>query len=299
MNATPDQFERILCVTCQNVNKHVIVQKAVEHGDPDIYMFTTEFQILKCMGCETHSYKTYSVDYENLEHDHDGELVASTSEVLYPPREKLTIRTDMYSVPKIIRKIFEESINAFHSKSFILCGIGLRATAEAMAKEKKIKGRDLEAKIKNLKKDGYITEADEGRLHGVRFLGNDAAHNFEARKEACAAAMLVIDHLLSSIYSINESIAGALDQPIRDYDAFISLVHENLTDFSPGSQISMTAILGKDKRRVIDKFSEFESRIIQEIKDGKFTKLKYIGLQRAEGGQNSEFFEPTEPAPKE
>jgi hypothetical protein len=109
-----------------------------------------------------------------------------------------------------VGKIYKETHAALCSELPILAGIGIRAIIEAVCKDKKIKGRNLEEKIDALVAKGLTTPAGAKILHSLRFLGNDAAHEVKAHStEELASALSVAEHLLQSVY-ILPGIAKAL-----------------------------------------------------------------------------------------
>jgi len=83
----------------------------------------------------------------------------------------------------------------------ILSGIGIRAIVEAVCKEKKTTGKNLQERIDDLVKKQLLTPASAEILHNLRVLGNKASHEVKPHNaEQLAVAMDVIDHLLMDAY---------------------------------------------------------------------------------------------------
>jgi hypothetical protein len=88
---------------------------------------------------------------------------------------------------------------------FTLAGIGVRAIVEAICKEQRTPGHSLFEQIDNLVTQSLLTASGAKILHGIRLLGNEAAHEMKAPTEKqTIAAMKVIDHLLLGAYVLPE-----------------------------------------------------------------------------------------------
>ncbi|WP_140386550.1 DUF4145 domain-containing protein, partial [Vibrio parahaemolyticus] len=68
-------------------------------------------------------------------------------------------------------------------EAYTLAGIGFRATIEAVCNDQSIQGKELSTRINNLASNGLISKKDSTRLHSIRFLGNDAAHDIKVPKK--------------------------------------------------------------------------------------------------------------------
>jgi hypothetical protein len=128
-------------------------------------------------------------------------------EELYPSRvagrNKLR-RSDL--LPIAISRIYDETHAALCNKQPILAGVGVRALVEAVCKEEPAVGVNLEKKIDNLVTKGVLTKNGAEILHGLRILGNVAAHEVKPHSELTLnLAMEVVEHLLMDVYILPAS----------------------------------------------------------------------------------------------
>jgi len=218
---TQGRIVHIECSRCDATTKHT-VERALEWSDfyegPDIHAWAT-YQIVRCNGCDTLSFRAVESNSEDLEYNEAGETVAAETEKLYPERAKrsmtdeLYLRDDVYDVPEIIQTIYRETLSAVQHNLPTLAGIGIRAVIEATCQDLKAKKRNLADKIDELVSVSLLTPAGAEILHGIRLLGNDAAHEMKAPKtKQITAALKVIDHLLLGVYVLPQE-ASVLPKP--------------------------------------------------------------------------------------
>lgn len=218
---TQGKIVRVECSWCDAQTKHT-VERAMDWSDfyagPDIHAWGT-YQIVRCNGCDTLSFRVIESNSEDLEYDEAGETVAAQTEKLYPERAKRTLadelylRDDVYDVPEIIQTIYRETLSAVQHDLPTLAGVGIRAVIEATCQDLKAKKRNLADKIDELVSMSLLTLAGAEILHGIRLLGNDAAHEMKAPKtKQITAALKVIDHLLLGVYVLPQE-ASVLPKP--------------------------------------------------------------------------------------
>lgn len=122
---------------------------------------------------------------------------------------------------------------------------------------------------------GIISKSDADRLHAIRFLGNDAAHDIKKpEKDQISVALKIINHLIQSVYILQIESEGKLDTILVKDSEFIDLLDEKLGEFQSGDEVPLGKIFGKDRRRLGSSASTFEAQLISEIKAGNYTKLK-------------------------
>ncbi|HOZ46558.1 MAG TPA: DUF4145 domain-containing protein [Candidatus Hydrogenedentes bacterium] len=196
----------IQCPQCNVHTKHT-VERALDWSDfwegPDISVWAT-YQIVRCNGCDCLSFRSVHSDSESRSHgDYDEK------ECLYPERkqrsvvDELYLRDDVYDIPKIIQVIYRETLSAVEHGLPTIAGIGIRAVVEATCQDLKAKKRNLQDKIDELVDKSLLTPSGAEILHGIRELGNAAAHEMKApTKKQITAALKVIDHLLLGAYVI-------------------------------------------------------------------------------------------------
>ncbi len=190
------------CNKCGNTTNHSVLRGICYHDEEIIdefcgYSWGGECQILSCMGCGEFSFREYSWFSEDPD---------ESKENFFPPRLKvnpsqLYLREDVAQLPESIQEIYKEVLSAAQGNLTILAGFGIRAILESICKDKKTKGENLLQKIDNLEKSGLLTIEGAKILHGIRLLGNDAAHQMKGLAQSqVLVAMRVIDHLLLGVY---------------------------------------------------------------------------------------------------
>lgn len=208
-----DEAIWLFCNECQRYTFHTILA-GIDYSDSESYDhgividFWKECNIVQCGGCKNLTYT--KKEWDSTSWNPEIEIVIQQ----FPPKEDKSqwyIKNDIYSLPCLLQQIYKETIQAINNKSYTLAGIGLRAIIETVCKDKDIKGVNLEKKIDSLGTKGYLTPDGAEILHGIRLIGNDAAHDTKAPKvEQINAAMKVIDHLILGIYVIPKEAHKAL-----------------------------------------------------------------------------------------
>lgn len=281
---------RSYCVSCKNSTNHDVVFCEIEKStNEDGLDFIIYYYTLKCSGCENISFRKDFHDHSSYFYNNLGEVEIPITTNIYPPYiHKHKTLDGIWMLPLKIRKIYEESISALKAKCLILSGAGFRGVIEAICLDKTIKGRDLETKINNLAKQGLITKTECDRLHSIRFLGNDSIHEMkEPNKVQLIAVLNIIEHLLNNLYLIDNEFGYALEKPISKYSKFKELIELKISKYNIGDEFPLIKYLGKDKRLVKDKFSEFESQLKVEIESGKYNYLKIGNIKQYSGSNGS------------
>ena len=240
------------------------------------YRVDVVHQMLKCRGCHTVSFRKVEFDIENAyQVDNDEwevpEEVTNYPSILEGHREL----KDVWSLPDTVRDIYTQSVQASKEQSNTLAGIGLRATIEAICNDRGIAGRNLEKRIDALSKQGLISQKDAERLHAIRFLGNDAAHEIKrADPQNLLIALRIIEHLLVNIYVLDGEADGRLETIIKTFDEFKKLLDKRLKEYSSGDEIPLAKIFGRDMRRFHSYFPAHEKELMDAIAKNTYTKLK-------------------------
>lgn len=247
-----------------------------QHADSEYeYRVDTFHQVLRCKGCKTLSFRKVVVDYESSYPVDDGEWHVPKDIFDFPRvlkgHKKLG---DLWEIPKLVREIYTQSLHAVRDGSNILAGIGLRATVEAICNEQSIQGRTLDKRIDGLAKAGLISQRDAERLHAIRFLGNDAAHEIRASSESnLLIALRIIEHLQVTLYVLDGDAGGSLDTIIRKPQNFVEVLDKKVATFRADDEVPMAMIFGKDVRRLHGYLATHEAFLIAEIKSGNYAKL--------------------------
>lgn len=191
---------KIHCNRCKQKTNHLQYgshTKVEEWGNDNELHDMTTAELYVCAGCEEPTLMvTDSGDYypEDVEFQPD----------FFPPRNQSfrAVRPFRKLTPQL-QRIYRETVHAVNSGSLLLCAIGLRALMEGVCDDKKATGKNLEAKIENLRQffpSSNITDF----LHGFRFSGNEAAHELvPLTLDEANSALDVIEGLLNYLYDLD------------------------------------------------------------------------------------------------
>ena len=180
------QTMKVYCMKCQQTTNHAIVceHELIESNDDS--GLCLEWAILQCGGCESVTFMEKSTFSE----DYNPQMDALDSFIrYYPERDEHALPVKPFNnVPKKLRRIYREVIDAFNRDIHTLCAAGLRALVEGICADQRVRegnvrnkktGKDerrktLEGKINGLKAKRVLTHKHVAILQKHRFLGNDA-----------------------------------------------------------------------------------------------------------------------------
>lgn len=187
-----DEKVKVLCATCHHVTNHEVLHDVDSSGHTADYEYqwSLHHQIVRCLGCESVSYRTTEANSEDW---YDGPSVS-----IYPPRaEGHQGLTETWALPTKVRQTYIETVHALANQQPILAGVGVRIIVEMVCEEKGATGKNLEKKIDDLVTRGVLTPDGANILHRTRLLGNKAAHEAAAlSSDVLLAAMAVVEHVL-------------------------------------------------------------------------------------------------------
>jgi len=216
--------------------------------------------------------------------DDDGEWHDDSFDKIYP--SFLYDHNDLdeiWHLPHLIRKVYQQTLTAHADKAFLLVSVGLRATIEAICNHLKIPDANLEKRIELLFKNGHISNSDKGRLHAIRFLGNDAAHDIKEPKEnELRIALSIIEHLLNTLFILEEK-SKKLEKMIEKYEDFKQLLSSVLLEQSESITQGLGGFFGKRKRQLGNNFQVYESKLIDEIQNKIFIELDLGPIKKIDG----------------
>lgn len=276
------------CSSCDRDTKHDVLF-SVEESEYE-YRVDKSYQVVQCCGCETKSFRKVSAYIEDAYQIAEDEWEVPKDIHSFPAILK-GHRTvpDIARAPDTVSSIYTESLAAIKNQSFTLAGIGLRATIEAICNERNVTGRNLEIRIDKLGKAGFVSQADADRLHAIRFMGNDAAHEIQAADlEGLLVALKIIEHLIVSIYILDRDADGVLETLIKTYDLFEKLLLEKLASVAVSTELPLLAILGRASRRFHGYIKSHETQLIANISSGSFSALK-LGKVDSFAGSKEKF----------
>lgn len=262
------------CSRCGRSTLHDIKCMHTEDGGEE-YHCAIYYMVIQCRGCENTYFRYVFEDYEGAFPISDDEWDVPKTIETYPKFIKDHHELDGTDyVPDIVREVYEESLTAIQEGAGILAGLGLRGTIEAICNDRGIAGRNLEIRISRLATQGLISQKDAERLHAIRFLGNDAAHDIKKPSDRqIEIALKIIEHLITTVYVLDAEAKGKLDTIVTEFEEFKKLLETNLENYSSGDEYPLAKFLAKDVRRIQGALSQLESQLIAEIGAGGFTKL--------------------------
>lgn len=263
------------CERCHGNTNHEVLAVEKTEGAPYEYEYYIFDSIIKCCGCDRVSFYQKIIDVEAGMYVIEGQWEPVEIEKHYPEiNENIVEIKDFHLVPPIVSQIYNETISSIKTKSYIIAGAGMRATIEAVCNDKNITGKDLKNRITKMVSMGIISKNDGKKLHGIRFLGNDAVHNIKpASSEELYMALRIIIHLLETVYTLSYA-SSVLDTIIETYDEFKILLNNLIADNSiqNGQIITLRGLLGKDNRR-IENIELMEQQLLNEINNGIITDI--------------------------
>ncbi len=207
------------CLTCKSItNQKVIFSKVElpdnndedEDGADNPYEITNEYMIIQCAGCNTISF----LERMSIQDTQNMTTLPDVIDTNYPEKGihiyNFLSEEEQESLPKILRKLYDEVKVAFENDAEILSGLGLRTLTEAICIEQKVTGNNLQTKIVSLKDQGLISVNEVPILDKLRVIGNFAAHEIKGLPlDILSYALDIINHVLKSIYilpKINKKI---------------------------------------------------------------------------------------------
>ncbi len=273
------------CRSCGKTTNHNILAEKKEgyRGDYD-FEYDQTYQIIECLGCDTKSFRDVFEEIEHAFQVGDNEWEVPTSITIYP-RFIMDHRSldGEYHLPSMVRQIYKEVILACQEEALILAGLGLRGTVEAVCNNLEITGRNLEIRISKLATAGYISRKDAERLHGIRFMGNDAAHKIKKPSPIqLSVALKIVEHMLSSVYILEEQTEGNIDTLITEFVQFEKILNKKLEQFNSGDELPLMKLFGNDVRRIKNSLPDLENELIKQINAGIITNIKKGKLDKYE-----------------
>lgn len=274
------------CVKCKRETRSKCLKGVTESGNDD-YRFTETHEIIECQGCGNRSFRQVFMDEENAYPVDDNDWEIPETITYYPKYTPIDGEIEkIYLVPDIVREIYGESVLAVQAGALTLAGLGLRGTIEAVCNDRNISGRNLEVRISRMASQGLISAKDSERLHAIRFLGNDAAHEIKKpRQSQISVALKIINHLIQSVYLLEIEMRRKLDTIISNPEEFERLLNKHLEEFSPNDEYPIARFLGKDIRRLGQSTSALESYLMNAIAAGDYTKLKVGKIEKFSGSK--------------
>lgn len=273
------------CNSCKRPTNHKDLATHTISSDPQEYHFSTKYMIVQCLGCDRTSYRREEHDYEVYwqtgEDDWEHEITITSYPNFLKHHNPITDRSD---IPETVCRIYDESIIAIQEEAYTLAGLGLRATIESICNEQNITGRDLQQRINKMQNQGLISKKDAQRLHSIRFLGNDAAHEIKkATKASVLIALTIIEHILLTLYVLDKEVNRHLETTINTLDDLLKILQIKMNAMTTSETISLKKWLGKDQRRILENYQTLETSLVEYIQSLQLENVEYIAINNASG----------------
>lgn len=272
------------CRTCARSTRHEISNEVEDRIEDWATHELTTWRIVRCLGCHTYSFQHMHENFDEIYEDVDGEMHHSVHHDVYPSVVKNHRGlTHTYLLPPLISTIYQQTVQALSRNANILGSIGLRGCIEATCNNLSISGSNLERRIDLLAKGGYVSNGDKKRLHAIRFLGNDAAHEIKQPSITdIRVALEVVEHLLNSVYILEKRTAG-METIVESYAEFLVLLERRATWHKSGASINLLGLLGKTRRLLPAGLDSFETQLMKDIDSGSIVFLSKSLPQKIEG----------------
>lgn len=278
------------CRSCARRTRHDILFERVDNNNASVFNERDTWQIIQCLGCLTIGSRHKYEDFDDVQENSEGKATHAITIRTYPRvLSNHKGPSASYYLPAVIKKVYEQTLRALAEQANVLASIGLRACIEAVCNELKIAAVSLEKRIDLLLKAGYVSNGDKKRLHAIRFLGNDAAHEIrEPDPVEIRIALEIVEHLLNTVF-ILESRARRLELVAETYEDFVKLLHTNAAKHNSEKAISLVGLLGRQRRLVGQQIDVFELQLKTDVINGA---LAYLALGQIEsiGGKDVQLY---------
>lgn len=131
-----------------------------------------------------------------------GEFETITSEeVIFPQPSRLPAE----GIPEPVRRAYEQAQKCYSAVCYEACALMCRRCLEALCKALPITGRSLQAKLDSLSESGVIDKRLSQWAHGIRAMGNEAAHDTDTELTQGDArdALDFTEALLMYVFALN------------------------------------------------------------------------------------------------
>lgn len=196
--------KHIFCNNCKNDTNHMCVAehyRDYENNNPDGSIGFVErlgYRLWICAGCERGTMEEFYIF--NLTQKEPSSI---PEEHYFPERSRLHVKDKNFKqLPDKLTTIYRETLHAFNNKLVVLCAMGIRGLLEGICANKNITGRNLKKRIENLA--SILPQNIVNNLHGIRFIGNEAAHELSAPNiNELRLAIEICEDLLNFLYELD------------------------------------------------------------------------------------------------
>ncbi|WP_265939761.1 DUF4145 domain-containing protein [Bacillus thuringiensis] len=231
--------KKTYCNSCDKKTNHYIVY-CHETGESDednhgnfIFGWNEKSYIVQCAGCDQVGFIQVYTDSDMYSHESDSEMYPSEDFKVFPPEIKKDYSKafqvegkQFYKVPKDLLNLYNQIIEAFNSKAYILVGMGLRTMIEAICLDlgikkasvrnedgtvkydengKEIKSNTLHWKIQELVARQIILPKQAEVIDSLKDLGNRVVHEIESpSRVGLNKGIAIIEFMLEHTYDLEK-----------------------------------------------------------------------------------------------
>lgn len=266
---------RCYCPQCKLETNHLILHNTEKSSDDENYWWKTTYSVVKCMGCDNVQFHMETLDESNMDYNEFGEVDIVPVVKTYPHQRAVVVPiADIWYIPEVVRGLYVETMDCLNHGHLQLAAAGFRAIIEAICRDEKVQGRNLETMINNLAKAHIITAKDRDHLHAIRFMGNDSIHSLKKySKEEVKIVAHIVNAVLTSLYLIASEVRNLDVKPISTYERFEEVLNESLGNHKVGEIGTLRNFIRHDRRIISEDVPKFESILKSRITDGKYVKL--------------------------
>ena len=191
---------KIFCGQCgRDTNHHILCERTVGSEKGDNYHWGIDHYFGQCAGCDNYCYALSRWDEDDWD-PYSGEVTIHWDTYPVSKGQRPSI-DDSDELPNKVNIIYREVIASINSNLHILSAIGLRTLIEAICKDRGVEGKNLEVLIDALARNGILSTDQAKILHGLRFMGNVAAHEIkQAKPVEILAALEIAETMMKTIY---------------------------------------------------------------------------------------------------
>lgn len=193
------------CPHCKcNTNHSVLGEGFNTYNNDDEGLFEQDiYRIVECCGCNRVSFnlEKSGSEYEMSE-DESGGPCYGKEMLSYPePEPAIEPIGNTECLPQNVHILYAESVKVLNFNCNLSAMICLRATVEAICKDKGIEGKYLSEMITDLGNKKFVTEIDVSYLQKIRLFGNKSAHETKIPElRQLKAVLIIVNNLLNDLY---------------------------------------------------------------------------------------------------
>ena len=191
---------KVFCGQCgRDTNHYILCEREEGSIKGDDYHWGVNHYFGQCAGCDNYCYALSRWDEDDWD-PYTGDVTVHWE--TYPvSKGQRTAIDDFFELPYKVHIIYREVIASINSNLHILSAIGLRTLIEAFSKDRGVNGNNLEELIDALAQNGILSNEQAKFLHGLRFMGNVAAHEIkQAKPREILAALEIVETMMKIIY---------------------------------------------------------------------------------------------------